>query len=141
MEEELQIVFDEKPELAAWGIIGRGVHEFNIENAGDQGFARLCYVLKASDGEIVGGALGEVHWGWLYVDLLWIKEEFRRKGHGANLMERLEHEARRRGAEHAYLDTFSFQAPEFYSQLGYEVFGELAGFPQGHQRFYMKKQL
>jgi hypothetical protein len=42
---------------------------------------------------------------------------------------------------HAYLDTFSFQAPDFYKKLGYEVFGELQDFPHGHQRYFMKKRL
>jgi hypothetical protein len=39
------------------------------------------------------------------------------------------------------LDTFSFQAPDFYKQHGYQVFGELQDFPSGHQRYYLKKQL
>jgi GNAT superfamily N-acetyltransferase len=137
----LQIEYVEKPEEAAWGIIGRGVHEFNLQNAGDLGFERICYALRDGDGEIVGGALGEVYYGWLYVDLLWVKEDFRRRGYGSDLMGRLEEEARKRGAEHAFLDTFSFQAPSFYSRLGYEVYGELPDFPAGHQRVFMRKQL
>ena len=52
-----------------------------------------------------------------------------------------EDEARQRGAKNAYLDTFSFQVPDFYKQHGYEVFGELPDFPPGHQRYFMKKQL
>jgi hypothetical protein len=52
-----------------------------------------------------------------------------------------EDEARRRGAKHAYLDTFSFQAPDFYEQHGYQVFGTLDDFPAGHQRYFMTKEL
>ncbi len=52
-----------------------------------------------------------------------------------------EEEARGRGAKNAYLDTFSFQAPDFYKQHGYQVFGELKDFPPGHQRYFYKKQL
>jgi len=50
-------------------------------------------------------------------------------------------EARKRGARYAYLDTFDFQAPEFYKKYGYEVFGVLEDFPSGHTRYFMKKQL
>jgi hypothetical protein len=50
-------------------------------------------------------------------------------------------EARWRGARNAYLDTFSFQAPDFYQRHGYRVFGELVDFPPGHTRYYMTKQL
>jgi hypothetical protein len=52
-----------------------------------------------------------------------------------------EAEARQRGAQHAYLDTFSFQAPGFYKKHGYQVFGELQDFPPGHQRYFLTKQL
>ncbi len=54
---------------------------------------------------------------------------------------RAELEARQRGARCAYLDTFSFQAPDFYKKQGYEVFGELRDFPEGHRRYFLRKQL
>jgi len=53
----------------------------------------------------------------------------------------MEHAAKERGCTAAHLDTFSFQARPFYESLGYEVFGTLDDYPQGHQRFFMKKTL
>jgi N-acetylglutamate synthase-like GNAT family acetyltransferase len=52
-----------------------------------------------------------------------------------------EDEARQRGAKNVYLDTFSFQSPNFYKQHGYQVFGELPDFPPGYQRHFLTKQL
>lgn len=141
MERELRIEYDESPEESAWGIIGRGVAEFNRDRAGENGFQRLCYVLRTPEGETVGGVLGETYWGWLYIDLLWVRNDLRGRGHGSRLLRSAEEEARRRGASHAYLDTFSFQAPAFYERHGYRVFGELAEFPPGQRRYFMTKQL
>jgi N-acetylglutamate synthase-like GNAT family acetyltransferase len=141
MDEEYQIVYVDKPEEAAWGIIGRGLQNYNVQQAGDNKFQRLCFVLRAADGEIVGGVLGEVYWEWLFIDLLWIKDELRGRGYGHRLLTRAEEEARQHGAKNAYLDTFSFQAPDFYKQHGYRVFGELKDFPPGHQRYFFTKQL
>jgi len=141
MDEEYKIVYVDKPEESAWGTIGGGVHNFNIQQAGDNKFQRLCFVLQAPDQEIVGGILGEIYWGWFYIDLLWVKEELRGCGHGNRLLTLAEDEARQRGAKNAYLDTFSFQAPDFYKQHGYRVFGELTNFPMGHQRYFFTKQL
>lgn len=141
MNGEYNIVYIEKPEEAAWGIIGRGLQKYNIEQAGDNEFQRLCFALQTSEKEIVGGVLGEVYWGWLYVDLLWIQDELRGHGYGHRLLTRLEDEARKLGAKHVYLDTFSFQVPDFYKAHGYQVFGELPDFPPGHQRYFMKKEL
>jgi len=141
MEKDYQIVSVENPEENAWGIIGRGVGNYNKQQAGDNRFQRLCFALKTTDEEIVGGVLGEVYFDWLYVDLLWVKDELRGEGYGYRLMELLEDEARKLGAKNAYLDTFSFQAPDFYKRQGYQVFGELQDFPTGHQRYFLTKQL
>ncbi|MFZ5879019.1 MAG: GNAT family N-acetyltransferase [Chloroflexota bacterium] len=70
-------------------------------------------------------------------DLLFIKEELRGCGYGHRLLEMAEKEARNRGAKHVFLDTFSFQAPGFYTQHGYQVFGELTDFPPGHRRYFL----
>jgi GNAT superfamily N-acetyltransferase len=141
MEKELNIVYIEKPEEGAWGIIGRGVSSYNIQQAGDNQFQRLCFVLQGDNNEILGGVISEVYWEWLYIDLLWVKEELRGRGYGRQLMETVEKKARQQGAKNAYLDTFSFQAPGFYERLGYKSFGELPAFPPGHERFFMKKEL
>jgi ribosomal protein S18 acetylase RimI-like enzyme len=141
MDEEYSIVYVDKPEESAWGIIGRGVGNYNEQQTGDNKFQRLCFVLHAPDQEIVGGVIGEIYWGWFYLDLLWVKDELRGRGYGHRLLTLAEQEARQRGAKNVYLDTFSFQAPNFYKQHGYQVFGELEDFPPGHQRYFLTKQL
>ncbi|MCJ7703808.1 MAG: GNAT family N-acetyltransferase [Anaerolineales bacterium] len=138
MDEEYNIVYVDKPE---WGTIGGGIHNYNIQQVGDGEEQNLCFVLQGPDQEIVGGVIGATHWGWFYINLMWIKEEFRGRGYGHRLLTLAEDEARQRGAKDAYLDTFSFQAPDFYKQHGYQVFGELQDFPPGHQRYYLTKQL
>jgi ribosomal protein S18 acetylase RimI-like enzyme len=138
MDEEYTIVYKDEP---AWNVIGGGIHNYNIEQAGDGGDKNLCFVLQGPDQEVVGGVIGATHWDWLYINLMWIKEEFRGRGYGRRLLTIAEDEARKRGAKNAYLDTFSFQSPGFYEKYGYQVFGELLDFPPGHQRYYLKKQL
>jgi GNAT superfamily N-acetyltransferase len=138
MNEEYKIYYVDKPE---WGIIGGGISQYNKQQAGDDQGQNLCFVLRAPDEEVVGGVIGATFWDWLYIDLMWIKEELRGRGYGHRLLELAEEEGRKRGAKNAYLDTFSFQAPEFYKKRGYQVFGELKDFPQGHQRYFLTKQL
>ena len=141
MDEGYQVVYVDDPEQSAWGIIGRGVSSYNREKAGDSKFQHLCFVLHAPGEVIVGGVLGETYWDWLYINLLWIKDELRGRGFGHRLLTLAEQEARQRGAKNAYLDTFSFQAPDFYKQHGYRIFGELEDFPFGHRRYFLRKQL
>lgn len=95
---------------AAWNVIGPAIHTYNIQQAGDDPGQNLCFVLRAPDGEIVGGVIGATHWDWLHIDLMWVKEELRGCGHGHRLLALAEQEAWQRGAKNAYLDTFNFRA-------------------------------
>ena len=141
MDNEYHIAYVEQPEESAWGIIGRGVSHYNTQQVGESQFQRLCFALYAPDETIVGGVMAELYWGWMHVDLLWVKDELRGQGYGHRLLVLAEEEARKRGARHAYLDTFSFQAPDFYTRYGYQVFGELDDFPAGQRRYFMTKEL
>ncbi len=141
MEEEYKIACIEEPGDIPWATVGGGVSDYNTQQAGDDQGRNLCFVLRGPDEEVVGGIIGETHWNWLYINLMWIRDELRGRGYGQRLLVLAEEEGRKRGAEFAYLDTFSFQAPGFYQKYGYEVFGQLAEFPPGHQRYYMKKAL
>lgn len=141
METAYTIVYDEHPEQSAWGIIGSGIHEYNNQQAGDVHSQVLCFTIQGPGQEIAGGVIAQVYWDWLYIDLMWMKPELRGHGYGSQLLLLVEDEARKRGAKHAHLDTFSFQAPGFYEKHGYRVFGELPDFPQGCQRYFMTKDL
>ncbi|MHB8132653.1 MAG: GNAT family N-acetyltransferase [Anaerolineaceae bacterium] len=141
MEAEYRIDVVDKPEESVWKTIGGGLREFNTQNAGDDKYQSLCLVLNAKNNEIVGGLLADIYWDWLYINVLWVKSELRGKGFGRDLLLRAEEESRQRGAKSAYLDTFSFQAPDFYKKYGYVVFGELNDFPVGHTRIFLTKNL
>ena len=62
-------------------------------------------------------------------------------GYGRRLLQTLEQEARAQQCHLAILDTYSFQAPDFYQRLGYEVFGVIDGYPRGYQKVFLKKRL
>jgi GNAT superfamily N-acetyltransferase len=141
MDEKYQILPMVQPDDALWKAVGGGIHAFNDQQAGENEHKFICYAIHDEEDQIAGGIIAETYWDWLYINLLFLKEELRGQGYGHKLLTLAEEEGRRRGARHAYLDTFSFQAPDFYKQHGYRVFGELADFPTGHQRYFLTKDL
>jgi len=141
MDEEYNIISVDKPDDSVWDVVGGGLHNYNTQQAGDSHGKQICFVLYAPDQKVAGGLIGETHWGWFYINLLFVKDDLRGHGYGHRLLTLAEDEARQSGAKYVYLDTFSFQAPDFYKRHGYQVFGELKDFPPGHQRYYLKKQL
>ncbi len=93
------------------------------------------------DAGYIGGLVGSTNFGYLHVSLLAVAPSSHGKGYGRQLMQAAENEALARGCHGAYLDTFSFQAPDFYQKLGYEIYGKLDDFPKGHCRYFLRKKL
>jgi ribosomal protein S18 acetylase RimI-like enzyme len=113
---------------------------YNKNAVGKLDYKPLAITLRDKT-KIAGLLTGYTAWGWLFVDTLWVSEEQRGKDMGKALLARAEAEARKRGARHAYLYSFSFQAPGFYRKLGYRQFGKLTGFPKGHSCHWLTKAL
>jgi GNAT superfamily N-acetyltransferase len=141
MKPQLKIEIAEKPKLDETEFIVQQLIQFNSRCAGEGNFRQLAVFLRDSDENLIGGLIGSTYWQWLYIDVFWIHESCRGGGYGTSLLDAAEQEAIKRGCRYAYLDTFDFQAPEFYQKLGYVVFGELRDFPAGHSRFFLRKVL
>jgi len=138
MDKKIVFKYLEEP---AWDVIGGGITDFNIHQAGDDHGKNLCFVLEDNNGEVLGGVIGMTYWNWLYISLMWLPEDLRGLGYGKKLLALAEEEGRKRGAQFACLDTFSFQAPGFYKKFGYQEFGKLEDFPPEHTRYFLKKDL
>ncbi|MEZ4731217.1 MAG: GNAT family N-acetyltransferase [Caldilineaceae bacterium] len=119
----------------------QGVDEFEQANGQDDNNRPLILAVLHRDGEVVAGLLGKLLRGWLQVDMLWVAESLRGRGYGAGLMQRAEAIAIDEGCRSVHLETYSFQAPDFYKKLGYEVFGALEEYPPGETKYYFRKQL
>jgi len=113
---------------------------FNNQHAEPEHYQRLVLFVRDNSENTVGGLLGYTHWRWLFVQNLWVAESIRGLGYGRKLIQLAEYEAQMRGCEHAYLDTFDFQARGFYEKLGYELFGQLEGYPPGHTKYFLQKR-
>jgi ribosomal protein S18 acetylase RimI-like enzyme len=121
--------------------IREALNQFNCAHVGDDGHTPLNLIEYDADGSIIGGLLGGTYWGWMYIDILWVREDHRRQGVGSRLLTEAEKEAMRRGCHHVHVDTMSWQAPMFYQKHGYEVIGVLPDIPRGNQKYLLMKAL
>jgi GNAT superfamily N-acetyltransferase len=136
-----QISFEADARAEDIEILIDGLKSFNHTKIADRHREQLTFFLRDAAGSIVGGVHGNSGWGWLYINILWVSETVRGSGYGTLLMRAAEREAARRDCRNIYLDTFSFQAVDFYLKLGYQIFGELQDFPPGHRRVFFRKTL
>ena len=114
---------------------------YNIAQTGKDDWKPLGIFLRDKNGKMAGGLYAESWARWLEIKLLWLREDQRGKGFGKKLMRMAEKEGLKRRCRYVRLDTFSFQAPEFYKKLGYKVFGVLKDYPGEHKRYFLKKRL
>lgn len=143
VERQYRLTREETPDTAEVRFVGEQLREYNRACVGDSQFEALSIFLRDEDNTIVGGILGGTYWGWLHIDVLWVREDLRHQGFGRSLLEAAEQEGLARGCRQAYLDTFGFQALGFYQKEGYTVFGELQDIPTrtGYSQYFLTKML
>jgi GNAT superfamily N-acetyltransferase len=117
------------------------LYEYGVGRTGCSDGELLAVFVREEDGTLCGGLYGWTCSGWLEVRTLWVHERMRGLGHGTRLLSVAEDEARARGCHTAILETHSFQAPEYYEHRGYRVHAVLEGYPSGHRKLFMRKDL
>lgn len=139
---EYQIYKAEKKDLDA---LDQAISDYNIQVAPELPRAviqRLDFTAKGAEGELLGGIQAYlVNWGILHIELLYVHDLYRTQGIASKLLKQVELIAKNHDGYLAHLDTFDFQAKDFYLKHGYLVFGVLGDAPKGHNRYYMRKNL
>jgi len=118
-----------------------GLSLYNVARTGYDHWRPVKLFVRDDTGMIRGGLLGHIWGGWLHITDLWLEETARGVGLGGRLLQTAEAEARADGCRYVYLDSHSFQAPDFYKKLGYEEFGRLGDSPLGHEQIFLRKHL
>lgn len=95
-----------------------------------------------TSGGLAGGLVGHTWAAWLHVTYLWVDDRHRGTGLGSHLLGRAEHIAREeRACGAARLETWDFQAPDFYKKQGYEVVCVIPDYPPGITEYTLTKKL
>jgi N-acetylglutamate synthase-like GNAT family acetyltransferase len=133
-------VHEEHP-AAASAVVDHGIGQSNDAAAPLHEVKPLsCFALVAS-GTVVGGAVGR-RWGpCCELQQLWVEPGRRHQGIAKRLLAAFEAQAQSHGCSGFYLETFSFQAPEFYRSVGYTVAHENKLFPHGIVKYLMVKRV
>jgi GNAT superfamily N-acetyltransferase len=137
----MQFTLTDAPEDNVLKAIADGLTAFNDQDVGPSGRHLLVITITDDAGTMTGGLSGYTAWGWLYVQWLWLDAPLRGQGLAGRLLQMAEDEATRRGCHGAFIDTFNPLALKAYRRQGYEVFGELADFPPGRTRSFLRKPL
>ena len=137
----MEFQIDTAPTDAAVDELRDGLIGYNVSRHGYSDVHKAAIFVRNEDGSLGAGIYSYTWGGCCQIDLLWVAEERRGEGLGSRLMAAVEDEARRIGCSKLILDTFSFQAPDFYRKLGFELTGTIEDFPEGHTHYQFVKNL
>jgi len=136
----LRLSFEDNPSREDRDSIDDGLGIYNAQFLDDSRYSYFGLFVRDEAGGIRAGLVGNCYAGWLFVNLLWVEAALRRGGIGGFLLAEAERHAREFGCHSAWLDTFSFQGPEYYPRFGYREFARLE-VPPDHLRIFFRKSL
>ncbi len=92
------------------------------------------------DGELIGGAVGVIRFGWFFLEELWVDEKHRSKKIGTMLIEKIEQCAKENHALGVRTETWDFQARGFYEKRGYTVYATFEDCPPKTVDYFLRKK-
>jgi GNAT superfamily N-acetyltransferase len=99
----------------------------------------LC--LKDNCENIIGGVVASKDNERMTINYLWVDDSARGNDYGSKLIKDIEEIAINKECAVVWLNTFGFQAPDFYIKMGYELFGILDNCINGYNQYFFKKIL
>ena len=121
--------------------IGNQIRAYNRSKREEAASEPLNLYLEDEKGNLMAGLVAETFGNWLEIEYLFVKEELRGQGIGSKLLQQAENEAKNRKCRFAFVNTYQFQAPDFYLSHGYKEVFALQDYPYTGQRYYYQKDL
>ncbi len=119
-----------------------GFSESALENTGNDGYKEKPISFEIRNGEdFVGTVVVQLVWGQLHIKFLFVEKKFRNQGIATRLMQHALEFGRSKNCQFAFVETMSYQAPEFYKKMGFEIDFIRHGFANGTSFYFFKKDL
>lgn len=135
-----KVIVDHNPSLSDNEVVKEGLIDSYEAQFGERD-KELSIFLKNESGKVYGGIQAMFDSEAIYIEAVWVEENLRKQGYGKQLLAAAEREATEHGCRFSLVDTWDFQAEEFYLKNGYEKIGELKEYWHGHSKLFLRKKL
>lgn len=120
-------------------VIRNGIVDFNAQIIKEKSSHFSAF---AKDGaQIIGGALIWEHSDALYIDVLWCNEQYRKQGIGTKIITMIDDAAKNKELLKIFVDTYEFQAQNFYEKHGFYCIGIIPKYLKDYDRIFMRKDI
>ena len=105
------------------------IRSYNRINREPSKSESLNIYIEDDCGNLIAGMVAETFGYWLEIEYLYVRDDVRRQGLGSRIL------------KYSFVNTFHFQAPEFYEKHGYKEVFALKEYPYTGKRYYYTKEL
>lgn len=113
-----------------------------MDSVGFDGLALDPVVFEITENDVsLGVCVCQLFWGNLHIKYLLTHKEHRGRAIARALMEHAFAFGKENRCHFAFVETMSFQAPEFYQKLGFEIELKRDGYAAGTSFYYLKRML
>lgn len=135
-----KIIRDDNPSLSDTLAIHQGIMQYNASVFPDS-VRQISIFIKDDNNNVVGGIICYLSPNSMYIESIWVDERIRKQKYGSKLMKMAEDEAIKHGCKISTVDTFGWQAEEFYLNNDYKRVGETKDHIFGYSRISLRKDL
>jgi ribosomal protein S18 acetylase RimI-like enzyme len=136
-----EILYEPNPNPDDIQVLNNGIAEHTKQKKELDPLNSFAYFIRDQDGKITGGCAGTNLYGSLYIDQLWLNENLRGKGYGTKLLQEAENFAKNNKCSFMAVNTFDWEALDFYKKLGFTVEFERRGFLKDSVFYFLRKDL
>ena len=137
----MKYIITHDPKEQDISVILDNLRKYNLSRIELNVVTPLAIFVNDENDNKLGGISAETHGNWLKISLFWIDETIRDQKIGSKLLKDAEVEAIKRGCKYSFVDTFGFQARDFYLKSGYKEVFTLEDYPLTGKRHYFIKHL
>jgi N-acetylglutamate synthase-like GNAT family acetyltransferase len=135
----IEYSIENNPDASDDKVIRNGIVDFNDQIIKEK--ASHFSVFAKYNTHIIGGALIWEHSDALYIDVLWCNEKYRKQGVGTKIITMIDGVAKNKGLPKIFVDTYEFQAQDFYKKHGFYCIGIIPKYLKDHDRIFMRKDV
>lgn len=135
----IEYSIDQNPTPEDDKVLREGIVNFNREVIKEK--ASHFSIFAKDNTQIVGGALVWEHSDALYIDVLWLNENYRKKGIGTKIISIIDTIAIDKRISKIFVDTYEFQSQEFYQKHGFNSIGIIPEYLLGYDRIFLRKDI
>lgn len=118
-----------------------GFREHSIEMTGFDGKNPSESFIALEEGKMAGVVVVENFWNALHVKYVFVDKNHRGKGLASKLLKEALEYGKRQKCEFAFVETMSFQAPDFYQKMGFKIDFSRPGYAGGASMYYLSLKL